>query len=107
MQHSKFDRRQVLKGALLAAAGAQVLRPSTSHAGLPQLSEADPTAKALGYHADAKTVDTKAFPSFKPGQRCETCQQLQPGTGPQRVCNLFSGKTVSVNGWCRVWVAKS
>ena len=107
MQDSKFDRRQLLKGALLTAVGAQALKPAGSDAAeLVKLSESDPTAMALGYHADAKKVDVKNFPTYKPNQSCSTCVQLQPGTGNERGCNLFPGKSVNVGGWCKVWVQK-
>jgi len=106
MQDSKFDRRQLLKSALLGAVAVPALLPSRSDAALVQLTEADPTAKALGYHLDAKKVDVKAFPTFKPTQSCGTCVQLQAGTGNERGCNLFPGKSVNVGGWCKVWVQK-
>jgi High potential iron-sulfur protein len=107
MHESKLDRRQILKGALLGAVALPALRPGTANAAaLVKLTEADPTAKALGYHMDAKTVDVKAFPTYKTTQSCSNCVQLQPGTGNERGCNLFPGKSVSVNGWCKVWVQK-
>jgi hypothetical protein len=107
MHECKFDRRQILKGAVLAAASVKVLQPTRSEAAaLVPLSESDPTAQALGYHASAKTVDVKAFPTYKPSQSCSNCVQLQPGTGNERSCNLFPGKAVNVGGWCKVWVQK-
>jgi hypothetical protein len=106
MQHSKFDRRQLLKGALLGAVAVPALLPRRSEAALVQLTETDPTAQALGYHADAKKVDVKTFTTYKPNQQCGTCVQLQPGTGNERGCNIFPGKAVNVGGWCKVWVQK-
>jgi hypothetical protein len=107
MQDSKFDRRQLLKGALLGAVAVPALLPSRSDAAaLVQLTEDDPTGKALGYHADAKKVDVKEFPTYKPTQSCSSCVQLQAGTGNERGCNLFPGKSVKVGGWCKVWVQK-
>jgi hypothetical protein len=106
MQDSKFDRRQLLKGALLGAVAVPALLPGRSEAALAPLAESDPTAQALGYHADAKKVDVKAFPTYKPNQQCGTCVQLQPGTGNLRGCNIFPGKAVNVAGWCKVWVQK-
>jgi hypothetical protein len=106
MSDSKFDRRQLLKGALLGAVAMPALLPGRSDAALVQLTEADPTAKALGYHVDSKKVDAKAFPTHKPTQSCSNCVQLQAGTGNERGCNLFPGKSVNVGGWCKVWVQK-
>jgi len=108
MSNSTFDRRKLLKGALLSLAGAPLL-PTLGSAATPALvplTEDDPTGKALGYHEDAKTVDAKAFSTYKPGQSCSNCVQLQAGTGARRGCNLFAGKSVNVNGWCKVWVQK-
>lgn len=107
MHESKFDRRQILKGALLGAAVIPVLGPDTSDAAtLVRLQETDPTAQALGYHVDAKTVDVKKFPTYKANQTCANCVQLQAGTGNERGCNLFPGKSVNIGGWCKVWVQK-
>lgn len=107
MNDSKIDRRQLLKSALLGAMGAAAL-PEPSRAAAPvNLTESDPTAQALGYHENAAKVDVKAFPTYKPAQKCSTCIQLQAGTGDHRPCNLFPGKLVNVNGWCKVWVQKT
>ncbi len=107
MQDSKFDRRQILKGALLGAVSVPALLPELGHAAtLVQLTETDPTGKALGYHVDAKKVDVKLFPTYKATQNCGNCVQLQAGTGNERGCNLFPGKSVNVGGWCKVWVQK-
>lgn len=107
MHDSKFDRRQLLKGALLGAIGIPALGPNVGNAAaLVKLTETDPTAQALGYHVDAKKVDVKQFPTYKPTQSCNNCVQLQAGTGNERGCNLFPGKSVNVGGWCKVWVQK-
>lgn len=108
MSHSKFDRRQLLKNALLGVMSIPVLTPELSHADAAvNLTENDPTAQALGYHENASKVDVKLFSSYKPAQKCSTCIQLQAGTGDHRPCNLFPGKLVNVNGWCKVWVQKT
>ena len=107
MHESKFDRRQILKGVLLGAAVIPALGPDTGHAAtLVKLAETDPTAQALGYHVDAKKVDVKKFPTYKATQSCANCVQLQAGTGNERGCNLFPGKSVNIGGWCKVWVQK-
>jgi hypothetical protein len=107
MSDSKIQRRQILKGALLSAAGVTILKSERSEAAeMVKLTESDPTAAALGYHTNAKTVDVKQFSTYKPTQSCSNCVQLQAGTGNDRGCNLFPGKLVNVNGWCKVWVLK-
>lgn len=107
MSDNKFDRRSMLKGAIIGAAGISLLQAGQSQsAQLVKLTETDPTGAALGYHANSKTVDVKKFPTFKSTQNCGNCMQLQAGSGNDRPCTIFAGKLVSVNGWCKVWVQK-
>ena len=63
-------------------------------------------AKALGYVEDAKKVDAKANPNYKPGQICGNCLQWADKNrkAPLAKCNLFPGKQVKNTGWCKVWV---
>jgi hypothetical protein len=106
----RFSRREALKGFALVvgAAGGLRVAPESRAADLVHLSPTDPAAVALGYHESAKQVDPKAFPTYQPGQSCDTCLQLT-GTAGQawRPCNLFPGKLVSADGWCKVWVKKA
>jgi High potential iron-sulfur protein len=108
MSDFKFDRRHLLKGALLGAVTLRALstEEAKAAAALIKLTESDPTAKALGYHINAKTVDVKKYPTYKADQTCLNCVQLQAGTGNDRGCNLFAGKSVDIAGWCQVWVKK-
>lgn len=104
-----FSRREALKGLalLVGAAGALRATPESRAADLVHLSPTDPAAVALGYHESAKKVDPKEFPTYQPGQSCDTCLQLTGTAGqPWRPCNLFPGKLVSADGWCKVWVKK-
>lgn len=105
-----FSRRDALKGLALVvgAAGAmRSVREARADA-LPHLDPKDPTAQALGYHEESKTVDAKEFPTHQPTQLCSTCMQLQGKAGdPYRPCNIFPGKLVNANGWCKVWVQKA
>lgn len=102
-----FSRRDALKGiALAVSAGALSVREARADAPA-HLSPTDPTAQALGYHESAKAVDAKEFPTFAAGQQCSTCAQLQGNPGdPWRPCNIFAGKLVNAEGWCKVWVKK-
>jgi hypothetical protein len=104
-----LSRRDALKNLALAAGALAV--PASRIAGaatpLPHVAPTDPTAVALAYHENAKTVDAKQFPTYKPDQSCANCLQLQGQAGDAwRPCNLFPGKLVSANGWCKVWVKK-
>jgi hypothetical protein len=103
-------RRDALKQLLLLCGAAGALQGSRSAqaADMPHLLQSDPTAQALAYHEDAKTVDVKQFSTYQPGQMCSTCLQLQGNAGDAwRPCNIFAGKLVNANGWCKVWVKKA
>jgi hypothetical protein len=107
----KISRRSIVKsgliaGALLPVAGL-VSRGATA-AALPPLDPSDPTAKALGFINDASKVDTKAYPTFKAGQKCSTCAQYQgKASDPTAACTIFAGKSVPAGGWCQVWAQKT
>jgi hypothetical protein len=105
-----FSRRDALKGIALvvgAAGAVRAIQPAQADAP-PHLSPSDPTAQALAYTDNAKSVDAKAFPTYQAGQMCSTCLQLQGNAGdPWRPCNIFAGKLVNANGWCKVWVKKA
>jgi hypothetical protein len=105
-----ISRRDALKQlSLVAGVCAGLPAVETAQAAeLPHVKPDDPTAVALAYVDDASKVDPKKFPTYAAGQTCSTCLQLQgaPGQG-WRPCNLFPGKTVNANGWCRVWIKKS
>jgi hypothetical protein len=104
-----LSRRDALKNLALAAGALAVpaSRIAGAAAALPHVAATDPTAVALGYHEDAKTVDVKKFVTYKPDQNCANCLQLQGKAGETwRPCNLFPGKLVHESGWCKVWVKK-
>ncbi|MGF1613127.1 MAG: high-potential iron-sulfur protein [Gammaproteobacteria bacterium] len=74
---------------------------------LPQLSEDDPSAKALNYVHDATAanrVDKGGTPASE--QLCSNCQFIQAGEGEWLPCALFPGKVVNANGWCVSWMPK-
>lgn len=109
MTDSRYDRRTVLKNALagLAALPAAGLVREAAAQGLPHVDENETLAKAMGYVHDAKKVDATKVPQYKAGSTCATCLQVQGKDGDEwRGCNIFPGKTVNANGWCKVWVAK-
>jgi hypothetical protein len=108
MTDEKLSRRQLLQTAIagLAAVPAAGLFAGTA-AGAEMLSESDPTAKSLGYVADAKKVNAAANPNYKPGQKCANCMQYTGKAGAAAgPCNIFPGKDVAAAGWCKVWVLK-
>ena len=105
-----LSRRDALKklALLVGALGAAEVSQQAGAAELPHLQPDDPNAQALGYHTMASQVDPKLFPTYKAGEHCGNCLQLQGQEGQTwRPCNLFPGQLVNADGWCRVWVAKS
>lgn len=108
MQGSKLRRRDLLRGAVLGFAAAPFCRSQTASAEtLVKLDEKDSQAVALGYVNDAAQVDPQKYPTYKKGQICANCVQLQGRDGFWRPCTLFPGKLVNAKGWCRVWVQKT
>jgi hypothetical protein len=107
MIDEKLSRRQLLQSAIAGIAAVPAVTLLAGTAGAEMLSESDPTAKSLGYVADAKKVDAKANPNYKPGQHCANCMQYQGKAGAASgPCNIFAGKDVAAGGWCKVWVLK-
>jgi hypothetical protein len=110
MSEQKFPRRTLLKGALLGVATVPVsaLLSRTATAASGRVDPNEPQAKSLGYVEDATKVDAKANPNFKPGQNCANCLQApkaKPGD-KEVACNIFAGRPVAANGWCKVYVKR-
>jgi len=73
----------------------------------PMLSESDPTALALGYKANASTVDKAKYAQYAPGQSCSSCALYQGAAGSASgPCAIFPGKAVSAKGWCSSYAKK-
>lgn len=111
----------LVAGTLMAACGADAADPKPAAAppagaanppagatgALPHLLATDPLAVALAYHESAKAVDVAKFPTYKPEQKCSNCLQLKGTDGEAwRPCNLFPGKLVNAEGWCKVYIKK-
>jgi|APCry1669192269_1035402.scaffolds.fasta_scaffold05161_2 hypothetical protein len=77
------------------------------------LSEKDQTAQLMGYHANAKKVDTKKWEKRKGAegakQFCHNCQFYSAiaGNKDHGNCTLFPNNTVTANGWCNSWTKKA
>jgi hypothetical protein len=105
------SRREFLRtGSIAFVALATLTRTSGTAAqgkDLPRLAENDPQAAALGYRHDARKVDAKKFPAYKPGTDCDDCLQYEgrksEAWGP---CKLFPGKAVNAKGWCAAFAPK-
>jgi hypothetical protein len=102
------ERRRLLKLAamgLVAAPFASSVFSAPAHAAdLPMVDEADPTAKALGYHCAAEKNPARTDKTAI----CDGCMfyTAQPGKKDAGVCALFPGKLVCAKGWCSSWQKK-
>jgi hypothetical protein len=102
-----WSRREALKALITATGTVAVCAGARAAADKPHVQPTDPTAMALAYFEDASKVDASKYPNFKPGQTCSNCLQLTgPATEDWRPCNLFPGKVVHAEGWCKVYVKK-
>lgn len=71
---------------------------------LPHVTEDDPTAAALAYVHDASmaSADRTNENAF-----CHNCVYFKGNEETQWAgCQLFPGKAVNKDGWCRTWVKK-
>ena len=82
MSSHRIPRRSLLKNALLGIAAAPAVGWLGRAESAPvELDVNDPQAKALGYVKDAKTVDAKANPNYKPAPLQHLSRQARPGQG--------------------------
>ncbi|MGF7129161.1 hypothetical protein P3T40_000628 [Paraburkholderia sp. EB58] len=73
-----------------------------------KVTEADPTAQALGYKQDATQVDKAKYAKYAAGQDCGNCSFYQgKGADPWGGCPMFAGKQVSAKGWCSAYNKKA
>ena len=95
MNENRYDRRKVIKGALAGLAAlpaAGLIREAAAQGEMVKIEESDPPWKN---------------PMLKEGANCANCLQIAGKEGEEwRPCNIFPGKLVHSNGWCKVWVAK-
>lgn len=109
MTERKYQRRDVLKGALMGVAAVPVTALlGRAEAAAGKVDPNEPQAKSLGYVDDATKVDAKANPNYKPGQVCANCLQVPAGKekGDWIPCNIFGGRQVAAKGWCKVYVKR-
>jgi High potential iron-sulfur protein len=110
MSDCRYDRRTLLKNALVGLAALPapgLIREATAQGAPPHVDEKEALAVSLAYVHDVKKVDPSKTPEFKPGSHCANCMQLTGKEGDEwRPCNIFPGKLVNANGWCKVWAPK-
>lgn len=121
----KINRRECVKLGLAALGSAPLLWASSctkNEGGSPSGSAPpagantiDPntnaTAKALGYHADAKQVDVEKFPKRKgpegEKQFCNNCNFFTAAQEGWGNCLMIPGGLVAAQGWCNSWAPKA
>jgi hypothetical protein len=105
-----LPRRTLIKAVLLGGAAlplASRFVQDAQAATQPLVDPNDVLAKSLAYGPDTTKVAAAANPTHKPTQHCGNCIQFQgKATDKQGACNLFPGKDVVGNGWCKVWAQK-
>jgi len=105
-QSNAAGRRRFIKLSVagLAAAPIAAALLSNTAAAADMVSEADPTAKALNYSADA----TKSAKRTDKNATCASCSLFSGKAGAaDGPCAVFPGKSVSANGWCSSWIKKA
>ncbi|WP_293368402.1 high-potential iron-sulfur protein [Nevskia sp.] len=105
--HNTLSRRRFLSLAATVAAVPVVALHSRNAAAadLPLVVATDPTAKSLGYVADAATVKS---PTFKAGSACAKCALYSGAAGAASgPCGIFPGKAVAAKGWCTAYAPKA
>ncbi|MES2907635.1 MAG: high-potential iron-sulfur protein [Pseudomonadota bacterium] len=82
----------------LAAAPSVLAAPAS-------VAENDPTAIALNYKVNVKSVKS---PKYVKGQLCKNCMFYQGAASAANApCPLFGGKLVAGNGWCSGYAKKA
>lgn len=101
-----LSRRRFLSLAAAVAAVPVVLHGrEAAAADLPMVSPDDPTAKGIGYVADAATAKN---PAFKAGSACANCALYSGAAGAASgPCGIFPGKAVAAKGWCTAYAKKA
>ncbi|HZZ04776.1 high-potential iron-sulfur protein [Paraburkholderia sp.] len=97
----KTSRRLFLMLSVGVSSSLLLFRAAFADDTANKLSEADPTAQAVGYKEDASKVDKAKFPNYAAGQTCGNCSLFQgKTTDAYGGCTLFGDKQVAARGWC-------
>src|SRR5580698_2681749 len=103
----KSSRRTFLITSIGVASTLALSRQAFA-ADAAKVTEADPTAQALGYKEDATKVDKAKYAKYAAGQDCGNCSFYQgKAADPWGACPMFAGKQVSAKGWCSAYNKKA
>jgi len=102
---NSLSRRRFLTLAAAVAAVPVALHGAEAQAAdLPLVAADDPTAKGIGYVADAATAKS---PAYKAGSNCAKCALYSGAAGAASgPCGIFPGKAVAAKGWCTAYAPK-
>jgi hypothetical protein len=104
-ERNKNSRRQFM---ILSAAGACTLALNGQVQAQAMVAETDPQAAALGYKANATSVDKAKYPNYAAGQVCGNCALYQgKADSAAGGCSLFGAKQVAGPGWCSAYAKKA
>lgn len=98
------SRRQFM---IYTTAGLASMTMASQAQAQAMLGEAEPTAIALGYKENTKTIDKAKFPKYAEGQLCSNCQLYASKTADAGTCTIFPGKLVAGPGWCNAYIKKA
>ena len=99
------SRRQFM---ILSAAGACTLALNGKVQAQAMVAETEPQAAALGYKANATSVDKAKYPKYAAGQACSNCALYQgKADSASGGCALFAGERVAGEGWCSAYAEKA
>jgi high potential iron-sulfur protein len=99
------SRRQFVL-QLVPLATAAVILPRTACAeDLPELTETDPMAKAVGFNLDTNKVEQDKYPTHTKQQTCGDCAHYMKAGAPRARCDIFN-KTVPKGGWCAAYAKR-
>ncbi len=99
-----FKQSFTCASAFTALALTTLARAQTSPTAVLETSE---QAVALGYKADATTVDAKKYPNRGADQFCAGCTLYQGKAGEASGgCAVFGNNLVAGKGWCGAWTKK-
>lgn len=94
-KNADIARRNLLKGIAIVPVALALGHAGSAYA--VNLDPNDPVAKSLGYVEKSKTA----------GQMCSGCNLYKAGkTEGRGSCQIFVGKEVAADGWCKSWVKK-